>query len=132
MAAGQYNFTIEQGATLKKQFTYKDSTGAVVDLDGYDARMQIRATVGSTGDPIENLTYSGQDGSRTAVGLNILPTTGSDASGTIELHIHHASSSLYTFDQAVYDLEIQKDDIVTRLLQGRIKLSKEVTKWHGS
>ena len=126
MAAGQYNFTIEQGATLKKQFTYKDSAGAVVDLNGYDVRMQIRATVGSTGNPIENLTYDGA--SNTAAGLNILPTTGSEASGTIELHIHHASSSLYTFDQAVYDLEIQKDETVTRLLQGRIKLSKEVTR----
>ena len=30
------------------------------------------------------------------------------------------------------EIEIQKDDTVTRLLQGRIKLSKEVTKWHGS
>ena len=127
MAAGQYNFTIEQGATLKKQFTYKDSTGTVVDLNGYDARMQIRSTVGAS-DTIENLTYTGQDGTRIAAGLDILPTTGSEASGTIELHIHHASSSLYTFDQAVYDLEIQTGSIVTRLLQGRIKLSKEVTR----
>ena len=126
MAAGQYNFTIEQGATLKKQFTYKDSAGAVVDLNGYDARMQIRSAVGATGNPIDSLTYTATG--RVAAGLNILPTTGSEASGTIELHIHHASSSLYTFDQAVYDLEIQKSDTVTRLLQGRIKLSKEVTK----
>ena len=128
MAAGQYNFTIEQGATLKKQFTYKDSSGTVVDLNGYDVRMQIRSAVGATGDPIDNLTYDG--GTNLAKGLDILPTTGSNpaVSGTIELHIHHASSSLYTFDQAVYDLEIQKDDTVTRLLQGRIKLSKEVTR----
>ena len=130
MAAGQYNFTIEQGATLKKQFTYKDSAGAVVDLNGYDARMQIRSAVGTTGDPIDNLTYTATG--RLSAGLNILPTTGSEASGTIELHIHHASSSLYTFDHAVYDLEIQKNDTVTRLLQGRIKLSKEVTRWYGS
>ena len=126
MAAGQYNFTIEQGATLKKQFTYKDSSGDIVDLKGYDVRMQLRSSADDSGTPIDNLTYTG--GTNTPAGLNILPTTGSQASGTIELHIHYASSSLYTFDQAVYDLEIQKDDIVTRLLQGRIKLSKEVTR----
>ena len=122
MAAGQYNFTIEQGATLKKQFTYKDSTGAVVDLDGYDVRMQIRGDIGS-----EKIADFDND---TLGGLSILGTTGSNpaVSGTIELHIHHSSSSLYTFDQAVYDLEIQKDETVTRLLQGRIKLSKEVTR----
>ncbi|MDB4346018.1 hypothetical protein OAA41_00475 [bacterium] len=121
MAAGQYNFTIEQGATLKKQFTYKDSTGAEVDLTNYNARMQIRSSIGS-GDKIADLDNN------TKGGLRILAATGSSVSGTIELHIHADSSSLYKFDQAVYDLEIQSGDTVTRLLQGRIKLSKEVTR----
>ena len=121
MAAGQYNFTIEQGATLKKQFTYKDSAGAEVDLTNYDARMQIRSSIGS-GDKIADLDND------TKGGLRILAATGSSVSGTIELHIHADSSSLYTFDQAVYDLEIHSGDTVTRLLQGRIKLSKEVTR----
>ena len=122
MAAGQYNFTIEQGSTLKKQFTYKDSTGNVVDLSNYTARMQIRSNADSDDTPLADLDND------TKGGLEILATTGSAASGTIELHIHHATSSLFTFDQAVYDLEIQSEDIVTRLLQGRIKLSKEITK----
>jgi hypothetical protein len=121
MAAGQYNFTLEQGATLKKQFTYKDSAGNPVDLNTYSARMQIRASIGSN-TPIADLD-TGIKG-----GLRILAATGSSVSGTIELHIHADSSSLYTFDQAVYDLEIQSGDTVTRLLQGRIKLSKEVTR----
>jgi len=121
MAAGQYNFTIEQGATLKKQFTYKDSTGAEVDLTNHNARMQIRSSIGS-GDKIADLDND------TKGGLRILAATGSSVSGTIELHIHADSSSLYTFDQAVYDLEIHSGDTVTRLLQGRIKLSKEVTR----
>ena len=121
MAAGQYNFTIEQGATLKKQFTYKDSTGAVVDLTGYDARMQIRDTIGSSG-KIADFDNASKGG------LAILPTTGSDVSGTIELHIHYSSSTLYSFSEAVYDLEIEYSESVTRLLQGRVKLSKEVTR----
>jgi len=121
MAAGQYNFTIEQGATLKKQFTYKDSAGAEVDLANHNARMQIRSSIGS-GDKIADLDND------TKGGLRILAATGSLVSGTIELHIHADSSSLYTFDQAVYDLEIHSGDTVTRLLQGRIKLSKEVTR----
>ena len=47
MAAGHYNFTLEQGATLKKQFTYKDSAGNPVNLNSYSARMQIRSSIGS-------------------------------------------------------------------------------------
>jgi hypothetical protein len=121
MAAGQYNFTIEQGATLKKQFTYKDSAGAVVNLDGYDVRMQIRDNVNS------DTTIADLDND-TLGGLSILPTSQSFATGTIELHINAASSSLYDFSEAVYDLEIAYSGTVTRLLQGRIKLSKEVTR----
>ena len=126
MAAGQYSFTIEQGATLVKQFTYKDSSGNVVNLDGFDVRMQIRSSVGSDTKIADfNNVNSGS--------LRILPTTGSTASGTIELNINATSSSLYTFDQAVYDLEIENTEgTVTRLLQGRIKLSKNVTRWYGS
>jgi hypothetical protein len=122
MAAGQYSFTIEQGATLVKQFTYKDTSGTVVDLNGFDVRMQIRSNIGSDTKIADfNNSNSGS--------LKILPTTGSSASGTIELNINATSSSLYTFDQAVYDLEIESTGgTVTRLLQGRIKLSKNVTR----
>ena len=126
MAAGQYSFTIEQGATLVKQFTYKDTSGTVVDLNGFTASMQIRSSVDSD---IKIADFNNHNSGS----LRILPTTGSSASGTIELHINHTSSSLYTFDQAVYDLEIESTGgTVTRLLQGRIKLSKNVTRWYGS
>ena len=37
-------------------------------------------------------------------------------------------SSLFNFTEAVYDLEIVSGSIVTRLLEGTVKLSKEVTR----
>ena len=127
MAAGQYNFTIEQGVTVKKQFTYKTSAGTPVELGGdpatYQARMQIRQTIDST-------TKIGDFNTETNNFLSIIETSGSAISGTIELLIPASTSSLYTFDTAVYDLEIEHlaTQTVTRLLQGRIKLSKEVTR----
>ena len=42
MAAGKYNFTIEQGTTVKLELAYKDSSGSAIDLTGYSGRMQIR------------------------------------------------------------------------------------------
>ena len=121
MAAGIYNFTIEQGTTVVKQFTYKDASANVVDLDGYDVRMQIRDTVASS-TVVDTFT--------TSSGLSILATADSTASGTIQLRIEAASSSLYTFATAVYDIEIEATGsaTVTRLLQGSIKLSPEVTR----
>jgi len=121
MAAGIYNFTIEQGTTVVKQFTYKDANAAVVDLAGYDVRMQIRDTVASS-TVIDTFT--------TSSGMSILGTVSSSNSGTIQLRIEAASSSLYTFTTAVYDIEIEAtgSSTVTRLLQGSIKLSPEVTR----
>jgi|TARA_R110000822_G_scaffold62923_1_gene154907 hypothetical protein len=122
MAAGIYNFTIEQGTTVVKQFTYKDANAKVVDLSGYDVRMQIRDTVASS-TVVDTFT--------TSSGLSILATAESTASGTIQLRIEAASSSLYTFITAVYDIEIEDNGsprTVTRLLQGSIKLSPEVTR----
>ena len=121
MAAGIYNVTIEQGTTVVKQFTSKDSSAAVVDLAGYDVRMLIRDTVASS---------TVIDTCGTGSGMTILGTVSSSASGPIQLRIEAASSSLYTFTTAVYDIEIENtgSSTVTRLLQGSIKLSPEVTR----
>jgi hypothetical protein len=50
------------------------------------------------------------------------------ASGSIGVYISAATSSALTFSEAVYDLEITNATTVTRLLQGKIKLSREVTR----
>tara|TARA_R110001599_G_scaffold67850_8_gene191343 strand:+ start:4364 stop:4753 length:390 start_codon:yes stop_codon:yes gene_type:complete len=128
MSAGIYNFTIEQGTTVVKQFTYKDSDGSPVDLSGYSASMQIRETYTSS-DPVS--TFTGSNASATgSEGLSIIASSGGATKGTIELNISATTTTAYTFDTAVYDLEITRisDSTVSRLLQGSIVLSPEVTK----
>lgn len=125
MSAGKYNFTIEQGATYTVEIQYKDSNNSPIDLTGYSGRMQIRPSVGS---PTAYLCLSSSlkaDGT----GLNFSGSTGINppASGTIGIYISAASSSALTFDEGVYDLEIASGSFVARLLQGNVKLSKEVT-----
>ena len=54
----------------------------------------------------------------------------SPVSGTIGIFISANSSSLLNFSEAVYDLEIVSGStypVVTRVLEGKIRLSKEVT-----
>jgi|21_taG_2_1085346.scaffolds.fasta_scaffold05868_3 hypothetical protein len=123
MAAGIYNFTIEQGTTVVKQFTYKDASANVVDLDGYYVRMQIRDTIDAAA-PITGGTFS------TSSGMTIMATTNSTHSGTIQLRIEASVTKDYSFTTAVYDIEIEDpaSSTVTRLLQGTIKLSPEVTR----
>jgi hypothetical protein len=44
------------------------------------------------------------------------------------VYISAASSSALNFGEALYDLELVRGNEVTRLLEGKIKLSKNVTK----
>lgn len=133
MAAGIYNFIIEQGTTHTFRIDYKDSNNEPIDLTGYTARMQIRnAPKGNTLHASLTNTITG-----CGTGLNMTPevdgVTYPASSGSIEVVISAASSSAFNFDQASYDLEIVNTDpitlceTVTRVLQGKIKLSKEVT-----
>tara|TARA_R100000458_G_C8277595_1_gene253166 strand:+ start:4477 stop:4860 length:384 start_codon:yes stop_codon:yes gene_type:complete len=126
MAAGNYTFTIEQGATTDFQIEWKDSNGDPVNLTFYHARMQIRSTYGSSGTLYATLSSSlDSDGT----GLNLSGSNGTTplASGSVGVVISAASSSNFTFDEALYDLEMVSGSIVTRLLQGKVKVSKEVT-----
>ena len=62
---------------------------------------------------------------------NGTPIDLTDYQGTIGVIISSATSSLLTFNEASYDLEIASGSgdcaVVTRLIEGRIKLVKEVT-----
>ena len=137
MAAGKFSFIIEQGSTVDFEVQYQDSNGSPVDLTGHQARMQIRPKVGSSTVLMTFSSSLGPCGS----GLNLAGAGGATAnkpltSGSIGIYISHVSSSNLNFDNynksAVYDLEIASGSgacaTVTRVLEGTITLSDEVTK----
>lgn len=117
MAAAQADLVIEQGATFNQSFQWTDSSGAAINLTGYTGRMQIRPSVTSS-TTIADLT--------TANGGIVI--TG--ATGTVTAKIAATSTAAMTFTTAVYDLELIAADgvTVTRLVQGNVTLSKEVTR----
>jgi hypothetical protein len=131
MAAGIYNFIIEQGTTVDFRIDYKDSDGNPFDLTEYTARMQIRDA------PKGSILYAYLTSTLTpcGTGLDLSPEVDGVqqplTSGSIGISISALSSSAFTFDQAYYDLEIVSGsgncEVVNRILQGKVKLSKEVT-----
>ena len=128
MPAGKYAMLIEQGATLKLDLAYKDSNNTAIDLTGYSGKMQIKSDY----DDNSPTTYLTLSSSLNADGTGIHFSGSADAlpptSGTIGIVISAASSSALRFDTAYYDLEITSGSVVTRLLQGTVNLSKEVTR----
>ena len=128
MSAGRYSFTIEQGATLDFELAYKDSSNNPIDLTGYQGRMQIRPSVGS--DTIYITLSSSLDLDGTELNFSGSDGLNPPTSGTIGIFISANSSSLLNFNEASYDLELATGSefpIVTRLLEGNVKLSKNIT-----
>ena len=128
MAAGKYNFNIEQGTTLDFEIAYTDSNSNKIDLTGYTGRMQLKDKIGGSTTYITLSSSLSADGT----GLNFSGSNGLNppTSGTIGIFISANSSSALDFNKAVYDLEIISGStypVVTRLLQGTVTLDKEVT-----
>jgi hypothetical protein len=130
MAAGIYNFTIEQGATLKRTFKYKDATGNALPLTGNTISMQIRDTVGSD-DFILKIHETGATkfDNTDIITTKFTKNSTPDPLNEFHLVIDADTTASMSFDTSVYDIEIKNtQNEVTRLLQGKIKLSKEVTR----
>ncbi len=115
MTAGIYNFTIDQGAQYITTIVYEDSNGNPVDLTGYTARMQLREQ-SSSPNPAD-LTLTSPSG-----GIVITPLT-----GTLVITISTAQTSALTARFYVYDLELTLSGEVSRLIQGQITVSAQVT-----
>lgn len=114
--AATYNMTIEQGTTVAVDFQYRTTAGVVIDLTNYTARMQARPTVSSSVVVLDATTENG-----------LLTVTGN--TGTVTLGLTATQSAALDFGTAVYDLEIvSQAGLVTRLVQGSLTLSREVTR----
>ena len=115
MAAGTLDVTIEQGATFNLLLTWKIDT-VPVNLTGYTARLQARVDVEDS-EVIVSLTTS--NGGITLGG----------SAGTISLDQTATQTTLLPAGTYVYDLElIAPNSTVTRLVQGELLISPEVTR----
>jgi hypothetical protein len=107
MAAGDHDLYIEQGATFVQHYAVTDEG---FTWAGWTARSQIRSAPADSGELLLNLTPY----------LSI-----SDA--TVTLAIPAAQTQTLTRN-GVWDLEMVQGSTVVRILQGRMILSREVTR----
>ena len=115
MLAGNYNFTIDQGAHFERVITVRNPDDSLYDLTNYTARMQIRTEIDSTSALITLTTENGK-------------ITLGDEDGTITL-VLLASETADLETDGVYDIEIiAPDNKVYRVLKGKIRLELEVTR----
>lgn len=119
MPAAKQNLFIEQGTTWRYPLALKagaTATSPALNLTGYTAHMQLRSDIGSATAIIALTTANGR--------ITIAPLI-----GQVDLVLSATETAALAFDRAVYDLEIiSASGEVTRILQGSVTLSKEVTR----
>lgn len=123
MRAAQYDLYIEEGASFAVVFRWEDKDGDAQDLTDLDFEMKIRPTKDSS-TVILSGSYDG--GTDTPTGDIVFSEGG--ANGQFGIAITAANTALLDFTQAVYDIEITDVATVYRVVEGRVFLSKEVTR----
>lgn len=115
---GRLNLTIYQGADYVKPFVWKTGEPPLpVNMTGYTIRCQFRSKQPSPDILFLLTTENGR--------INITDPV----NGAFQLRILAADTTLINFKSAVYDLEfISPSGFVTRLLEGSVTISPEVTR----
>ena len=133
MAAGRYSFILEQGGTVDFELRYRDSASVPIDLSGYTGKMEIRSTYSGSGETYVTMTSSLGDTYSKEVDNAFLSLSGSSldkplTSGSIGIYIGYELTDAFTFtEEAFYDLELTNGVERTRLIEGRILLSRQTT-----
>lgn len=111
MAAGKYDFTLEQGSTFSREITVQEN-GAAMNLSGYSSRMQMRSTHDSS-----------------SATLSFTASVSNAATGKIQLSATASQTAAVEEGIYVYDLEIESGSgAVTRLMEGKVTVTPEVTR----
>jgi hypothetical protein len=116
--SGVWNFTIEQGADFSVTWEWLTGSPAIpVNLTGYTAHLQVRPAYAATAPGTVYLDLTSSSGI----------TLGGSA-GTIAVFIPASTTAALSFTNAAYDLKLTSvSGLVTRLLQGTVTLSWQVT-----
>lgn len=126
MAAGKYNFIVEQGAQHEVTFRYKLSNGNYANLNNYRVRMAVKDHI-TDAEYVYRASSSSADDADHLEHFTIVTQINDDL-GKFTLTIPAGTTTGFDFNQGVYDLElVDSNDVVTRLLEGKFKIKPQVS-----
>jgi len=118
MSAGKYDITIDQGSDFELTLVIKDG-GNFRNLTGYLARGHLRASM----DTAQYWAFDFSDSTYDEYGTLVmkLGNNPEDQNG----HTGHLTEGNYVYDVEIYTAN---DATVERILQGKAKVTREVTR----
>lgn len=121
MAAGRYDFIIEQGATFSRQITWQNEDGSAVNLSGYTIAGKIRRKPSD----VQELVSFTCTVTNAANGVFTFALT---AAQTAALPTFQTQKPGKEYLECSYDIEATTGGTVYRILEGIVKISPEVTR----
>ena len=115
MPAGYSELFLEQGANFNASIELDDVSGAAFNLVSYSAASQMRKSYYSSN---AAATFSVSTGTNAALGI-------------VTLSLDSANTANIAAGRYVYDVYVSKDSIRTRVLEGIISVTPQVTKLPG-
>ena len=109
--AAYHNLVIDQGSDFDLKLTLKQNNVNLTSLTGYSIRSQIRQTKTAT-----------------TVTASFTGTVVNDAQGIFLISLPAATSTAITAGEYYYDVELYKGALITRILEGKIRVTQEVTR----
>jgi hypothetical protein len=108
--ATKANLVIDQGSTFSTDLSLQDENGDPLNLNGYTANSQIRKW------------YTSSNASATfTASINV-------DSGIITLSLSATETSNLVSGRYVYDVEIKDGDAVSRVVEGIVTVTPQVTR----
>lgn len=151
MAASNYDIAVDQGSTFRLFVEYQTSGSTGIDLNGYVASMQVRRTYSDdqvilslSGTTLPNASAVTGGGSPGEFSPGVGGTGGVSGTGGILLNGNATGATGYTggvfidvdavtmatvpHGRHLYDLELNSDGVITKLIKGRFEVAPEVTR----
>ena len=151
MSAAQYNIVTDQGSTLRLFVEYQTSGSTGVDLNGYVASMQVRRTYsddevilslsgttfadasavtggGATGVFVPGVGGTGGISGTGGILLNGTATGVTGYTGGVFIDVDAETMSNVPHGRHLYDLELDKDGVIIKLIKGRFDVAQEVAR----
>ena len=107
--AAKVNLDIDQGATFYYSVNLLDTGGNPFNLTGYTGNAQLRTSYTSNTSTAMTVTVTGN-------------------TGLVELLMNAATTATLSKNRYLYDVELNNGGVVTRIMEGTVTVSPNVTR----
>lgn len=110
--AGENDFDCVRGDTFTRRLTYRDSSGAAIDVSSWTFAGQVRTDPDAADPALADFAFD----------------TTAAADGVVDISLAADDTAEFTGSFLYYDIQATNGDVVTTAPRGRLRIIKDVTR----